>query len=458
VTDQDGLQAAEAKMREAGQPEEAVRSFRRAYERLVGGESAMLPSAELEPAGDVDALDELPEANAGDALSRVVVIKLNGGLATTMGLRSPKSLVEARDGRSFLDIIVGQTLSLRKRDGVRLPLVLMNSEATRAETMRALEAYPELEVGLPLDFLQSMVPKLEAEQRAPISWPSEPALEWAPPGHGDVYSALRGSGMLATLLEQDFRYAMISNADNLGATTEPRIAAHLQRNQIPFLMEVVTGTEADRKGGHIARRRSDGQLVLRETAQTPPDDQESFRDYRRWRYYNTNSLWVDLRVLSDTLDSGDGVLELPLIINRKTVDPRDSGSPRVLQLESAMGAAIGSFKGARLLRVPRTRFAPVKTTDDLLVLRSDVYTLGEDMRVQAIPERAENLPYVELDSKFYKLLDDFEHRFPAGAPSLREAERLVVHGDVTFGEAVRVRGAVTLEVSEPTTIEPGTTL
>jgi UTP--glucose-1-phosphate uridylyltransferase len=252
---------------------------------------------------------------------------------------------------------------------------------------------------------------------------------------------------------------MISNADNLGATTEARIAAHMERDEIPFLMEVVIGTEADRKGGHIARRKSDGQLVLRETAQTPKEDEESFRDYRRWRYYNTNSLWVDLRVLAETLDETDGVLELPLIVNRKTVDPRDKNSPAVIQLESAMGAAIGSFKGAQMLCVPRTRFAPVKTTDDLLVLRSDAYTLSEDdMVVAPIPERAENLPYVELDPDFYKLLDDFEQRFPEGPPSLREAERLIVHGDVTFGRAVRVRGAVELEATEPMRIDPETTL
>ena len=251
---------------------------------------------------------------------------------------------------------------------------------------------------------------------------------------------------------------MISNADNLGAMVDARIASHLERGDIPFLMEVVEGTEADRKGGHIARRRADGQLVLRETAQTPPEDQDSFRDYRRWRYYNTNSLWVDLRVLKDTLDRSDGVLELPLIINRKTVDPRDSSSPPVIQLESAMGAAIGSFTGAQLLCVPRTRFVPVKTTDDLLVLRSDVYTLSDEFVVAPLPERADSLPYVELDSQFYKLLDDFEQRFPAGAPSLRDAERLVVHGDVTFGEGVRVRGAVELDVDEPTRIDAGTTL
>jgi len=151
--------------------------------------------------------------------------------------------------------------------------------------------------------------------------------------------------------------------------------------------------------------------VLRETAQTPEDDQESFRDYRRWRYYNTNSLWVDLQALDDALAGGEG-LELPVIINRKTVDPRDSHSTPVLQLESAMGAAIASFAQASLLLVPRTRFAPVKTTDDLLVLRSDVYTLEDDYRVLPLPERAERLPFVELDSRYYKLLDEFELRLP----------------------------------------------
>ena len=454
---EDGLHAAEAKMRDAGQPEEAIRNFASAYRRLESGESAMLPSAELEPAGDVPALDGLPDADGG-ALGRVAVIKLNGGLATTMGLRSPKSLVEARDGRSFLDIIIGNTLALRRRYDVRLPLVLMNSQATRADTMRSLESHPDLDTGLPVQFLQSMEPKIDAESLAPESWPPDPSLEWCPPGHGDVYSSLRSSGMLDALLEDGFRYAMIANADNLGAMPDARIAAHMERGEIPFLMEVVEGTEADRKGGHIARRRADGQLVLRETAQTPSEDQESFRDYRRWRYYNTNSLWVDLHVLKAKLDETGGVLELPLIINRKTVDPRDKSSPPVIQLESAMGAAIGSFKDAQLLCVPRARFVPVKTTDDLLVLRSDVYTLSDDLVVSAVPERVGKLPYVELDPDFYKLLDEFEKRFPGGAPSLRDAERFVVHGDVTFDEGVRVCGAVELDVEEPTRIAAGTTL
>jgi UTP--glucose-1-phosphate uridylyltransferase len=454
-----GLHAAEEKMRTAGHSEEAIRSFSSAYKRLESGRSTMLPSAELEPAAGVPSLDELPEVDGGSALDHVAVIKLNGGLATTMGLQQPKSLLEARDGSTFLDIIVGQTLALRRRFQIRLPLVLMDSESTRKPTLDALERHSELQGdGLDRDFLQSMVPKLDAEQLTPVSWPKARALEWCPPGHGDLYGALRRSGMLAELLEAGFHCAMISNADNLGATVEPRIAAHVQAQKIPFLMEVVKGTEADRKGGHIARRRSDGQLVLRETAQTPPEDEESFRDYRRWRYYNTNNLWIDLRALAQTLDRRQGVLELPLIVNRKTVDPRDPDSPPVLQLESAMGAAIESFHGASVLCVPRDRFVPVKTTDDLLVLRSDVYQMSDAMEVQLSPRRHGSLPYVELDKRFYRLLDEFERRFPDGPPSLIEAERLVVKGDVTFEAGVKVSGAVVLSTDLPRRIAVGTVL
>jgi UTP--glucose-1-phosphate uridylyltransferase len=427
------IAAIEQKMRAAGQHEEAINAFVRAYERLSAGESALLPSAELEPASDVPTLDALPAAD-GRALEGVVVVKLNGGLATTMGLRQPKSLVEVREGRSFLDIIIGQTAALRRRYGIRLPLLLMNSEATRKQTLDALTARSE---SIP-EFLQGMVPKLDAATLEPVSWTAQPSLEWAPPGHGDVYGALRRSGTVARLLEQGDEYVMISNSDNLGATPDPRIPAYLRQRQIPFLLEVIEGTRAERKGGHIARRRSDGQLVLRESAQVPPEDSHSFADFGHWRYFNTNNLWVSLPVLDEMLGRHGGVLELPLIANHKTLDPRDPSTPEVIQLESAMGAAIGSFPGARVLCVPRTRFAPVKTTDDLLIVRSDAYRLTDDWQLQPFGTP----PFVELDKRYYKLLDDFEARFPEGPPSLREAERFVVRGDVTFGAGVVVRGSV----------------
>jgi UTP--glucose-1-phosphate uridylyltransferase len=223
-------------------------------------------------------------------------------------------------------------------------------------------------------------------------------------------------------------------------------------------MEVVEGTKTERKGGHLARRRRDGQIVLRESAQVPPDDEESFGDYRHWRYYNTNNLWVDLGALGEELERSDGVLDLSLIVNRKTVDPRDPDSTPVLQLESAMGSAIQSFPGARLLCVPRSRFVPVKTTNDLLVLRSDLYEVVDEVLVQPAPGRDGRLPFVDLDKRFYRILDEFDGRFPAGAPSLLRAERLVVRGDVTFGADVAVRGAVELETDTPLRIEDRTVL
>jgi UTP--glucose-1-phosphate uridylyltransferase len=421
----DPITAAAEKMRAAGQSEAAVRQFSSALERVRSGTSTLIPSSELDPAPDAPLLEDLPEVDPSVVLERVAVIRLNGGLATSMGLQQPKSLLEARDGRSFLDVIIGQTLALRRSYGVRLPLVLMNSDVTRQATVAALAARPELATPeIEADFLQSMVPKLDAESMLPARWPAAPALEWCPPGHGDVYSALIGSGMLDSLLVHGFRYVMISNSDNLGASVDPRIAGHMLRERIPFLMEVVRGTAADRKGGHIAKRRRDSRLILRETAQTPQDDQESFRDYRRWRYYNTNSLWVDLAVLAERFADG-GTLELPVIVNRKTVD--------------------GSFPGARVLEVPRTRFVPVKTTDDLMLLRSDAYRLGDQFVVEPIEEVDGHVPFVALDKRFYGMIDAFEKRLPAGPPSLRGAERFVVNGDVSFGSGVVVRGAVELD-------------
>ena len=281
----------------------------------------------------------------------------------------------------------------------------------------------------------------------PVSWPANPALEWAPPGHGDLYTAILASGMLDTLLEHGYRYAFASNSDNLGATLEPRILAWFADQRLPFLMEVADRTPADRKGGHLARLPGDG-LVLRESAQTPEQDMDSFQDIRRHRFFNTNNLWLNLESLADALGERDGVLGLPMIVNRKRIDPSDPAAPEVLQLEAAMGAAIGVFERADALRVPRRRFAPVKTTDDLLAVRSDAYLLTDEARVELAPERDERPPIVELDPAYYKLLDNFEPRFPAGPPSLVACERLKVVGDVVFGRDVKLRGTVVIEHPE----------
>jgi UTP--glucose-1-phosphate uridylyltransferase len=430
------------KMRAEGLPEIAREAFARYERRLRDGEQGVIAESEIEPLTDLPDADELPDAD-GSVLDQAVVLKLNGGLGTSMGMTRAKSLIEVKDGLTFLDVIVRQVLHLRERHGARVPLLLMNSFATRDDTLAALEDYPELQVDdLPLDFVQGKVPKLRADDLEPVEWPADPALEWAPPGHGDVYTSLGASGMLAELLERGYRYLFLSNSDNLGARLEPRILDWFAAQGLPFLSESTERTESDRKGGHLARRRSDDGLLLRETAQTADEDRGAFEDLERHRFFNCNNIWVDLRALEHELADHDGVLELPLIVNRKTVDPRDSSSADVLQLETAMGAAISAFDGAAALRVPRERFAPVKTTNQLLVVRSDAYALADDWTVRPA---ADPIPVASLDPDHYKLIGDFDERFPHGPPSLRDCRRLTVDGDVRFGRDVAVRGDVRLE-------------
>ncbi len=448
----DGLQASIETMRAEGVGQAAIDAFARYYEQLREGASGMLPEDEIERVGELPTLDELPDGDAA-LVDAAVVIKLNGGLGTSMGMTQAKSLIEAKDGRTFLDLVVQQVLGLRERYGARVPLVLMSSFATREDSLRALSAHPGIEADVPLDFLQNKVPKIRADDLQPVEWPDDPRLEWAPPGHGDLYTALVTSGLLQTLLDRGYRYAFVSNSDNLGAVLDVRILGWLAREEIPFAMEVARRTQADRKGGHLARRRG-GDFVLRETAQTPEEDLEKLQDVDRHPFVNTNSLWVDLVALRDTLQA-EGVLALPIIVNRKTVDPSDSSSPAVVQLETAMGAAIGVFEGARALHVPRRRFAPVKTTNDLLALRSDAYVVRDDGRVELADEREEP-PVIDLDPDVYKLVREFEARFPGGAPSLVACERLAVTGDVTFGRDVVVRGDVALE--GPARVEDGAVL
>jgi UTP--glucose-1-phosphate uridylyltransferase len=430
-------------------------ALRRRLRQLSEPRAGLLPGEALEPLTDLPRLDELPGPSPGqarDVLNQLVIVKLNGGLGTSMGLSGPKSLLEVKPGASFLDILARQVLALRERHGARLPLVLMNSAVTRDPSLRALHRYGDLGVpGVPPDFLQAREPKIRASDFQPVHWPADPELEWCPPGHGDIYPALAASGMLDALLDAGLRYAFVSNSDNLGALADVRIAAWLAAERVPFALEAVCGTPADRKGGHLACHQ--GRLVLRETAQVPDGD-TSFTDVKRWRWYNTNNIWIDLRALKDLQAADPAAPDLPLIVNRKTVDPRDPDSTAVIQLESAMGAAIGSIPGARAAAVPRSRFAPVKTTDDLLVVRSDAYELTRDGQLRPRFDGPE--PVVTLDEDYYRLLPDFERRFPAGPPSLRRCHRFEVEGDVSFGAGVVAVGDV--RVTGPRHIPDGEVL
>lgn len=440
----DGLALSRAAMTERGASPAAVATFERFYRMLESGEQGLIPEVTIEPLGQVERLDGLQasEDERRAALAKVAVIKLNGGLGTSMGLSGPKTALRVRGDLTFLDIIARQTLALRSRYQVDLPLLLMNSFRTREESLEILAAYPDLPVdGLPLDFLQNAEPKLTADGLDPVSWPADPELEWCPPGHGDVYVSLQGTGLLDALRAKGIRYAFLSNADNLGATCDPDIAAWLLANEIPYAAEVCERTANDRKGGHLAVRRADGQLILRDSAMVAPGEDHFFQDTNLHTLFHANNLWVDLDVLDRLLSERGGVLGLPIIVNRKTVDPTDADSTPVIQIESAMGAAIEVFTGSRAIAVPRNRFRPVKSTNELLLVQSDIFDLDAQGNLVSTIEHPE--PAITL-GKAYKFVADFLARFPAGVPAMRECTSLTVKADATFGARVRCVGDVTV--------------
>jgi UTP--glucose-1-phosphate uridylyltransferase len=436
-------------MRAEAIPEAAIAAFGRHHAQLVAGATGLIPEPDLSPVPDLPDADDLGarHADIGRAhLQEAVVIKLNGGLGTSMGLDRAKSLLPVKAGQSFLELIAHQARA------AGCPLVLMNSFATQHDSLALLDTVGPLPGDLPRDFLQHKVPKLDRETLQPVAWP-DPHLRWCPPGHGDLYNALVTRGVLRQLRAAGIRTAFVSNSDNLGATLDPRILGYFLESGLPFLMEVADRTPADRKGGHLALQGQ--QLILRESAQCPPEDADHFQDITRHRYFNTNNLWIDLVALEGLLEDNDGALALPLIRNAKAVDPRDPASTPVYQLESAMGAAIALFPGAGALRVPRARFSPVKTTADLLRVRSDATTLTADGRV--VPA-TDHTPLITLDSAFYKQVPDLDARFPSGAPSLVGCRSLTVEGDWTFGAGVVVRGDVTLSSDTPQRVPDGTVL
>ena len=454
-----GLKLAQEKMAAADVPQQAIDVFTYYYRQLEAGVSGFIPEDTIEPLVDPPMLSDLAvsDEDAAAALEQTVIIKLNGGLGTSMGMDKAKSLLPVREDKTFLDIIVDQVQQARARYQIQLPLLFMNSFRTQQDTLAALAPYDDLAIaGLDLGFVQNQEPKLRADDLTPVEWPADPALEWCPPGHGDLYTAFATSGVLDRLLSLGYRYASVSNSDNLGAAPNATIAGWFAASGAPYAAEICRRTAADRKGGHLAVRKSDRQLILRDTAQTPKDEMHFFTDEFRHPFFHCNNLWFDLQVLDRTLRERKGVLGLPLIKNEKTVDPADPSSPKVIQIETAMGAAVEVFEGATAIGVGRDRFLPVKTTSDLLVLRSDAYQLEPTGQLTAV---ADPVPVVDLDDRYYKIITDFDQRFPAGAPSLRQARSVVVQGDWTFEAGVRLIGAVALQDrGDPQIIAAGSAL
>ena len=396
------------------------------------GDEQILPYKELK---------KCPQQSERKILDKLAVLKLNGGLGTTMGCVGPKSAIEVRDGMSFLDLSVRQIQHSNTTNGTNIPLILMNSFNTDEETKSIIKKYEGTDNIRIITFNQSRYPRISKDSLLPVAKdPFGPKSQWYPPGHGDVFPALVNSGLLDKLLAEGKEYLFVSNIDNLGATVDTNILNHFIESGAEFLMEVTDKTKSDIKGGTLIDYQ--GTIRLLEIAQVPPEHVEDFKSIKKFKIFNTNNMWISLKAIKRVITETE--FDLDIIVNVKT---EEKTGEKVIQLETAAGAAIKHFRGGHGINVPRSRFLPVKSCSDLFIVQSDLYELEKGQLLMNQRRLFGSVPIVKLGDQFKKV-QNFLQRFKS-PPSILELDHLTVAGDVYFGTDVTLRGTVII-VANPT--------
>ncbi|KAL0490601.1 UTP-glucose-1-phosphate uridylyltransferase [Acrasis kona] len=419
-------------------------------QEFLGDDSSTISWDKIRPPSKIVNYDEcdrnLNEERIKTLLSGLVVLKLNGGLGTTMGCTGPKSVIKVRGEDSFLELVIKQLQFLNEKYSVDVPLVLMNSFNTEEETNQILPNYQNGKVTIK-SFNQKQYPRFTKKEFKPVPKNGNKSAqnnnEWFPPGHGDVYDSFYKSPLYKELKAQGKKYIFISNIDNLGATVDLSIIDHLEKNKIEFAMEVTPKSLADVKGGTLIDY--EGKVKLLEIAQVPKEYVEEFKSIEKFKVFNTNNLYVALDAIEKNLDKFGNV---ELIVNHKVHEGVD-----IIQLETASGASIQMFENAVGFQVPRSRFLPVKTCSDLMLVQSDLYDLKEDMTLSKHSKRGDKEnPLIELGDEF-KFVNDYLSRVPKGVPSIVDLNKLKVSGDVKFGANVVLKGDVNIKADKGKNIE-----
>ena len=365
-----------------------------------------------------------------DNYSRLVIGKLNGGLGTSMGCSYPKSLIKVRGNKTFLDLICEQVHELNAKWGSNIPLLFMNSFYTD-QKISEFVGNSELPI---TTFRQNMFPRLDPETFLPLCPEEWGDQIWYPPGHGDFYNCIEQQGILRSLIEDGKDILFISNADNLGAVADSKILNHMIEKEIPFLMEVTPKTPADVKGGTLYEQN--GKLKLLEIGQVPNEYIDDFCSQDKFSVFNTNNIWINLIALEKRLRKGP--LNLNVIANQKNIQ----GKP-IVQLETAIGSAMDCFDDAVGLCVSRDRFMPVKKTEDLFLVQSNLFNLDDGRLVRNEERIFDSLPEVRFGSPLNQL-EAFQKCFPV-IPDLLGLELPDVAGRVCFEGAASLKGRVRLK-------------
>ena len=398
--------------------------FNRSYEAYLNANQSYLEGIQS-VAHNFVSYDDLPNS---EALPKVAQVKLNGGLGTSMGCSGPKSLVQCDvDGRCFMDVIV----NMHQKSEVASKLIFLNSFNTSVPTVTFLDKnYPDLDY---LEVLQHAFPKINQKTNQPFT--SEDPFFYNPPGHGSVYFDLYHSGVLKQLLTEGIDYLFISNADNIAAYCDLKIASHLKQSNTPFLIELTPKRASDVKGGTIV---SSNGRCLWETAQVSDSQQALFQEQP---VFNTNNIWVHIPSLIQVIESNS--LLLDLILNKKSKNGFD-----FVQLEYAMGSAIQSFDNACAMIVPRSRFFPVKKTNDLLLLLSDVVSFNDDGQLSWDTGKT-------FDIQCHAPFDSVEGFFNylKVVPSLKSSDSLSLQGNICFNHHLELKGTVKFSMANNENVE-----
>ena len=399
--------------------------------------------------------NNLANSESVEFLNKLAVVKLNGGLGTSMGCVGPKSVIEVRDGMSFLDLSVRQIEYLNRTYNVSVPFVLMNSFNTDEDTGNIIKKYEGHNIDI-MTFNQSRYPRVLRDSLLPAPRKYDSQIsDWYPPGHGDVFESLYNSGILEKLMARGIEIIFLSNADNLGAVVDLRILQHMVQSKAEYIMELTDKTKADVKGGTIINY--DNSVRLLEIAQVPKEHTNEFKSIKKFKYFNTNNIWMSLSAIKRVVENNE--LEMEIIPNNKSIpaDKKGESDVNIVQLETAVGAAIRHFQNAHGVNVPRRRFLPVKTCSDLMLVKSDLYSLKHGQLIMH-QDRFGPAPLIKLGSDFKKV-SDFQKRI-SSIPKILELDHLTITGAVNLGRGVILKGTVIIVASEGSTIDipPGSEL
>lgn len=441
----DGVKDPEKQQRFEAEMDSFFALFRRYLADKASGNTVSWEKIQSTTDSQVVQYNTLSESTS-DNLSKLAVLKLNGGLGTSMGCVGPKSVIEVRDGNTFLDLSVRQIEHLNRKHDADVPLLLMNSFNTDADTAKIIRKYQGHRIRVKT-FNQSRFPRIYKDSLLPVPQSFDDDLDgWYPPGHGDLFEALVQSGELDSLLAQGREILFVSNGDNLGATVDTKILDHMIETGAEYIMELTDKTRADVKGGTLINY--EGQVRLLEIAQVPKEHVEEFKSIKKFKYFNTNNLWINLKAIKRLVE--ENAIEAEIIPNQKVI-LNGSSEINVIQLETAVGAAIRHFNGAHGVNVPRSRFLPVKTCSDLVLVKSDLFYL-EHGALKLDPTRdGYSNPLIKLGSHFKKV-SGFQQRIPH-MPKILELDHLTITGNVTLGRGVTLKGTVIIVCNDGQTID-----